>query len=98
MSISGLQPEESGRMLCIMNGAGAGVSGGALGYIFGFGESLSVIDSAYTALMTLYPQNSVSKMQYTFHLAGTKLIRHRGQGRWKACRTEGWTSAKVSQL
>ena len=38
MSISGLQPEESGRMLCIMNGAGAAFSGGALGYVFGFGE------------------------------------------------------------
>ena len=42
MSISDLQPEESGRMLCIMNGAGAGLSGGALGYIFGFGESIYV--------------------------------------------------------
>ena len=34
VSISGLQPEESGRMLCIMNGAGAAFSGGALGYVF----------------------------------------------------------------
>ena len=40
VSISGLQPEESGRMLCIMNGAGAGLSGGALGYVFGFGENI----------------------------------------------------------
>lgn len=44
MSISGLQPEESGRMLCIMNGAGAAFSGGALGYVFGFGEHLDVAE------------------------------------------------------
>ena len=44
MSISGLQPEENGRMLCIMNGAGAAFSGGALGYVFGFGEHLYVAE------------------------------------------------------
>ncbi|CAL5220624.1 g2667 [Coccomyxa viridis] len=61
LSTSGLQPVDGGQMLCIINGAMAGLSGGALGYVFGFGG---------------------------------KLIRHRGSGRWKACRIEGWTSAK----
>ena len=44
-SISGLQPEEGGQMLCIMNGAMAGLSGGALGYVFGFGK-LNTTDGA----------------------------------------------------
>ncbi|BDA49712.1 probable mitochondrial import inner membrane translocase subunit TI [Coccomyxa sp. Obi] len=61
-SISGLYEHESASQLpCILNGAMAGFSGGALGYVFGFGG---------------------------------KLIRHRGKGRFKACRTEGWNSAK----
>ena len=38
LSTSGLQPVDGGQMLCIMNGAMAGLSGGALGYVFGFGE------------------------------------------------------------
>ena len=38
LSTSGLQPVDGGQMLCIINGAMAGLSGGALGYVFGFGE------------------------------------------------------------
>ncbi|CAL8464408.1 g3943 [Coccomyxa elongata] len=61
-SISGLYEQESASQLpCILNGAMAGFSGGALGYVFGFGG---------------------------------KLIRHRGKGRFKACKMEGWNSAK----
>lgn len=41
-SISGLQPEEGGQMLCIQSGAMAGLSGGALGYVFGFGKVLNI--------------------------------------------------------
>ncbi len=38
LSTSGLQPVDGGQMLCIINGAMAGLSGGALGYVFGFGK------------------------------------------------------------
>ena len=39
-SISGLYEQESASQLpCILNGAMAGFSGGALGYVFGFGAS-----------------------------------------------------------
>ncbi len=37
-SISGLYEQENASQLpCILNGAMAGLSGGALGYVFGFG-------------------------------------------------------------
>lgn len=52
----------SHEMPCTLNGLTSGLSGGALGYVFGFGG---------------------------------QLVKHRGQGRWKACAAEGWSSAKT---
>ena len=37
-------------MLCIINGAMAGLSGGALGYVFGFGESRNIKDRKSTCV------------------------------------------------
>ena len=64
MSISGLQPEESGRMLCIMNGAGAAFSGGALGYVFGFGEHLYVAEIRSQNALDI---NSTEILEHSFN-------------------------------
>ena len=50
LSTSGLQPVDGGQMLCIINGAMAGLSGGALGYVFGFGKLRHSLNEARASL------------------------------------------------
>ncbi|EIE18757.1 hypothetical protein COCSUDRAFT_60062 [Coccomyxa subellipsoidea C-169] len=46
-SISGLYEQENASQLpCILNGAMAGLSGGALGYVFGFGGPAAALQNA----------------------------------------------------
>ena len=75
---------------CTLNGINAGLGGGALGFVFGFGECWRQL--------AFFPQlRCINQQRPTLAPAGSQLIRHRGKGRWKACRREGLSSAKVRQ-
>lgn len=89
MSTEGALPRE---LPCSLTGINSGLGGGALGYVFGFGES-----KLFAGPFRLVSQQGRCEFS-GFTPAGSQLIKHRGKGRWKACTKEGWTSAKAGPL
>ena len=78
---------------CTVGGLMAGLSGGALGYIIGFGEqqmlqcSRNQVDTCAQACLT--------SCMLTFFCTGGNQFKHKGPGRLRASHVEGWTSARV---
>ena len=83
---------------CTISAIGAAGSGGALGFVFGFGApgTSSILTSEHfkcVAHKLLRPDINISGLQN--FSAGQQLLKHRGKGRLKACRKEGFAGAKV---
>ncbi len=79
-SFSGLEPEQGGQMLCIVNGTMAGLSGGALGYVFGFGN---------LKLLLFASHRKVSSIRAAFRESVTGHVFMSKFRRWKAHQAQG---------
>jgi hypothetical protein len=86
---------------CSLNGLAAAASGGALGWVFGFGEGDGERQRGWvggwvererdSASTTLFHTNPNTKKKNTH--AGSQMIKHTGPGRLRAGVGAGWTSA-----
>ena len=92
-------PADAFQTPCSVNGIMAGISGGTLGYAFGFGKKtfsfIFLIHAVFTKSITLPKASYIISLIPNLFIAAGYWFSNRLKGNFRASLGSGWASAKV---